>query len=73
MYIYIVNASMASSLDFSYVSEMTTRWSMIFSSEAQPFLQDMYELFNEPITDYYNIGFRWGMLWMMLWDVKITS
>ena len=73
MYIYIVNASMAANLDFSFVSEMTTRWSMILSSEGAPFLADMNDLLGEEQTDWYLVGMRWGILWKLLFDVKITS
>jgi hypothetical protein len=72
-YIYIVQASLISMLDFGYISELTTRYSMVFSSELQPFLLDMNDLFAEPILDFYAVGFRWGMLWKILFDVKITS
>ena len=64
---------MITMLDFGYISELVTRYSMVFSTQLEPFLQDMYELFDEPIPDYYAMGFRWGMLWKILFDIKITS
>ena len=70
---YIVQISMIANLDFAYVSEMATRLAMVLSVEFEPFLRDEYELSNAPLIDYYLIGFRWGMLWKMMFDLKITS
>lgn len=64
---------MVANLDFAFVSEMATRLAMILSVEFEPTLQDLYELTNTEIIDFYLIGFRWGMLWKMMFDLKITS
>ena len=51
---------------------MVTRYSLLFSTEWSPFMSDMYDLFMEEFVDWYMVGFRWGMLWKIAFDVKIT-
>ena len=72
-YVYVVNLQLIFSLDLTFISEMVVRWAMVGSTELNPFINDMYELFNEPILNSYLVGFRWGMFWQLLWDVKLTS
>lgn len=69
----MVQAKLIVSLDYGYCSEMITRYSLLFSTELTPFLSDMYDLFLEKYVDWYLVGFRWGMLWKIAFDVKITS
>jgi hypothetical protein len=46
---------------------------MIFSTEATPFLLDMKDLFLEFPIDWYLVGLRWGLLWQVVFDVKLDS
>jgi len=64
---------MIAQLDFGYLSEMTTRYSMILSTELTPFLADMRDLFFEWPVDWYLVGLRWGLLWQVMFDVKLDS
>ena len=72
-YIYLVQLSMVFQFDFSYISEMATRYSMLFSTELQPFLDDVYGLLAETPTDWYLVGLRWGLFWQLMFDVKLDS
>jgi len=61
------------SLDFGFLSELTTRWSLLFSTEMEDFLGDMYTLiYDSEIVDWFLVGFRWGQLWSLAFDVKLT-
>jgi hypothetical protein len=51
---------------------MVTRYSLLFSTEFTPFVSDIYDLLFEEFVDWYLVGFRWGMLWKIAFDVKIT-
>ena len=62
---------MVSQLDFGYVSEMVTRYSMLLSTELTPFLGDMRDLFFQEYIDWYLVGMRWGLLWKVMFDVKL--
>jgi hypothetical protein len=64
---------MVANLDFAFVSELVTRLTMVFSAELQPFLIDMDMLFKQTPLDFYSLGFRWGILWKMMFDLKISS
>ena len=64
---------MITNLDFAFASELVTRLTMVFSAELQPFLIDMNTLFREERLDFYSIGYRWGILWKMMFDLKISS
>ena len=73
MYVYVTQLSMLVSLDFGFLSELTTRWSLLISTEAEDFLADMYDLIYVPqIVDWFLVGFRWGQLWSVAFDVKLT-
>jgi hypothetical protein len=64
MYVYVTQFSMLVSLDFGYMSEMFTRWSLLFSTEWEDFTGDMYALIKEAeYVDWFLIGFRFGQLW----------
>ena len=69
---YVVQAKLLAGLDYGYVSEMITRYSLLFSTEFTPFVSDIYDLLMEEYVDWYLVGFRWGMLWKIAFDVKIT-
>ena len=64
---------MIAMLDFGFMSELTTRYAALLAIELSPFLEDMYTMFEEPELNWYNIGFRFGMLWKMLFDIKLTN
>ena len=70
---YVVQISMIADLDFAFISELATRLAMILSEELEPFLESMADLFDQPILDNYLVGFRFGMLWKMMFDLKLTS
>lgn len=70
---YIVQVQMISNMDFAFVSELVTRFTMVLSAELQPFLIDIQTLFEQTPLDYYSLGFRWGILWKMLFDLKISA
>ena len=40
-YIYIVQLSMIAQFDYGFFSELVTRFSMLLSTELQPFLSDV--------------------------------
>jgi len=46
---------------------------MLLSTEAEPFLTDIYALLAEEPTDWYLVGMRWGLLWQIMFDVKLES
>lgn len=60
-------------LDFGYMSELTTRYAMVASTELAPFFEDEYELINESILNWYLMGFRFGMLWKIVFDIRING
>jgi hypothetical protein len=72
-YIYAVQLGLIVQFDYGYMSELTTRYSMLLSTELQPFLTDIYSLLAEDPTDWYLIGYRWGLLWSIMFDVKLDS
>jgi len=72
-YVYVTQLNYLVSLDFGFMSELTTRWSLLISTELEDFLGDMYELIYVPeIVDWFLVGFRWGQLWGLAFDVKLT-
>jgi hypothetical protein len=68
----VVQAKLLAGLDYGYLSEMVTRYSLLFSTEFTPFVSDVYDLMMEEYVDWYLVGFRWGMLWKIAFDVKIA-
>jgi len=73
-YIYVTQLSMVFSLDFGFLSELVTRWSLLISTELEPFSADMYELIKESeFVDWFLVGFRFGQVWQLAFDVKITA
>jgi hypothetical protein len=53
------------------MSELVTRLSIVASQQLRPFLSDMNTLISAKILNWYLIGIRWGMLWQILFDVKL--
>ena len=72
LYIYLAQISLALQFDYGYLSEMGTRLSILIEEQFQPFLQDVYAEFEQANVDYYLIGFRWGQLWKLIFDVKLS-
>ena len=73
-YIYVTQLSMIFSLDFGFLSELVTRWSLLISTELEPFSADMYALIKEAeFVDWFLVGFRFGQVWQLAFDVKITA
>jgi hypothetical protein len=68
----VTQLKLLASLDYGFCSELVTRYSLLLSTELQPFIADLYDLLLEEYVDWYLIGFRWGMLWKIAFDVKIT-
>jgi len=73
LYIYATQLSYIFQFDYGYLSELGTRYSMLLSTEAEPFLTDIYALLAEEPTDWYLVGMRWGLLWQIMFDVKLES
>ena len=71
MYIYLAQVSLALQFDYGFLSEMGTRLSILIAEQFQPFLEDVYKEFERPNVDFYLIGFRWGQLWKLIFDVKL--
>lgn len=57
--------------DYGFLSELSTRFSIIGAEELQPFLEDVDELLAAQWPDYYSLGYRFGMLWQTIFDVKL--
>ena len=70
---YNVQASLVAQLDYGFLSEMATRWSMLITTDLSPFMQDMYDLIEQPVVDWYLVGFRFGMFWKVAMDVQIEQ
>ena len=62
---------MLADLDFGFLSELGTRLSMVLSNSLQDFLLDMFDLFKEKNIDWYRVGRRVGLLWKVVFDVKL--
>jgi hypothetical protein len=64
-------------LDYGFLSELTTRWSILISEESGPFFSKMTTLLigtdEEPVEfiDWYLVGFQVGILWQLAFDVKL--
>lgn len=64
---------MIAGLDYGFCSEMVTRVSMIFSKYWTELEGDLFDLFSDPITDWYLVGMRIGMFWKLLFDVELDA
>ena len=62
---------MVFSLNVGFLSELSTRWSILVSDQYKPFSEKMYELLSAKIIDWYLVGYRWGALWKLAFDVKL--
>jgi hypothetical protein len=72
-YAFLTQFSEIAELNYSFLSELLTRWSLILSSEAAPYWQDMIMLFEQDYLNWYLIGLRNGLLFKKLFDIKIAS
>ena len=64
--------ALAVQFDYGYLSEMSTRLSIVASEELEPFLSDLRELLGVEYPDYFLVGYRVGMLWQTIFDVKLS-
>ena len=46
---------------------------MLLSTEWEPFMADIGALLEQEPTDWYLVGLRWGLLWQIMFDVKLES
>ena len=60
-------------LNFAFMSEMVTRLSLLWSTEMEDFSADMYEILTADYVDWFLAGFRWGQLWSLAFDVKLSA
>lgn len=60
-------------LDYGFYSETFTRWSMLIETDVKLFFEDVFELFDEEILDWFLIGEVFGLLWREWWDVKLPE
>lgn len=64
-------------LDYGFLSELTTRWSILIAEESEPFFDKMTKLIigtddaGVENIDWYLVGFQCGMLWQLAFDVKL--
>lgn len=64
-------------LDYGFVSELTTRWSLLISEQSKPFFEKMTLLLigtdDRPVVnvDWYLVGFQVGIIWQLAFDVKL--
>ena len=75
-YLYIAQFALVVQLDYGFISELTTRWSILISEEAPLFFNRMTKLLvgteEKPVEniDWYLVGFVCGDLWKLAFDVK---
>ena len=62
-------------LDYGFLSEMGTRIAILIVEQAEPFFSDVWTQMSwaNADTDYYLVGFRWGQLWKLIFDVKLSA
>lgn len=71
LYIYVSQLSLVLSYDYGFLSELTTRWSILFAEELQPMLNQIYGWMAKENIDWYLIGFRFGYFWKLAFDVQL--
>lgn len=77
MYLYVSQFALLVQLDYGFVSELTTRWSILISEEATEFFNKMTLLLigteDDPVEniDWYLVGFQLGIIWQLAFDVKL--
>ena len=77
MYLYVAQVALFLQLDYGFVSELTTRWSLLLSEESGPFFDKMTALLigteERPVknVDWYLVGFQFGVIWQLAFDVKL--
>ena len=68
-YLYISQVALFMQLDYGFLSELTTRWSILISEESGPFFDKMTKLLigtdDEPVEniDWWLVGVQVGILW----------
>ena len=71
MYIYVAQLGLVLTLNMGFLSEITTRWSILLGQEAKKFSTKAYELLSAKIINWLDVGFLWGALWKLAFDVKL--
>lgn len=72
MYLYISQIALFLQFDYGFLSELTTRWSILISEESGPFFEKMTKLIIESENvDWYLVGFQVGLIWQLAFDVKL--
>ena len=59
-------------LDYGFLGELATRWTLIFSNNLQEYMTDVEALFAAEYMNWYLFGFRNGMLFKLLFDIKLA-
>lgn len=72
-YIYFSYLTLIVGGDYGFASELATRLFIILSEEIGPFYDDIRDIMSEDHPDYYLIGFRIGMIWQSIFDIKLNS
>ena len=77
MYLYVSQTALLLQLDYGFLSELTTRWSILISEESEKFFEKMTLLLigtdDDPVEniDWYLVGFECGIIWRLAFDVKL--
>lgn len=76
-YLYVSQLALLLQLDYGFLSELTTRWSIIIAEESDGFFNKLTELLfgteDDPVEhpDFYLVGFQCGIMWQLAFDVKL--
>lgn len=76
MYLYVSQIALLVQLDYGFVSELTTRWSILIAEEFVPFFEKISGLIlgtddkEVENIDWFLVGFQCGMMWQLAFDVK---
>lgn len=72
LYIYVTQLALIGQYDYGFISELTTRFSILIAEELQPMLKDIETQMASENVDWYLIGFRFGMFWKLIFDVQFN-
>ena len=72
-FVYWTYARNIANRDYGFIGEISTRIVIIATEELGPFYTDMTNLLGATNVDYYLVGFRIGMVWQSLFDIKLNS
>lgn len=74
---YIAQIALFLQLDYGFVSELTTRWSLLITEQSGKYFENMNALIigseDKPVkyVDWYLVGFQNGLMWKLAFDVKL--